>query len=67
MDMRTGRDQLLKAEDIVNQWDEQEMAEIFMKYGDEHFPGALPKRSCGDGIRNRYTTQDLRYGHSGDS
>lgn len=60
LDMRMGRDQLLKAEDIVNQWDEQEMAEIFMKYGDERFSRRIAKAI----VRRRntepiLTTQDL--------
>ncbi|PDO11184.1 MAG: 16S rRNA (cytosine(1402)-N(4))-methyltransferase [Candidatus Reconcilbacillus cellulovorans] len=41
LDMRMDREQELTAKDIVNRWDEAELARIFREYGEERFAGRI--------------------------
>lgn len=41
LDMRMDRGQVLTAKDIVNRWDEAELARIFREYGEERFAGRI--------------------------
>jgi 16S rRNA (cytosine1402-N4)-methyltransferase len=60
LDMRMDRRQLLKAEDIVNGWEVDELTQIFSRYGEERFSRriakAIVRQRQTEGIR---TTQEL--------
>ncbi len=44
LDMRMDRRQLLTAADIVNHWDETQLADIFFKYGEERLSRRIARR-----------------------
>lgn len=44
LDMRMDRRQSLKAADVINQWDEAQLADIFFKYGEERLSRRIAKR-----------------------
>ena len=44
LDMRMDRQQDLKASDIINYWDEQELANIFYQYGEERLSRRIAKK-----------------------
>lgn len=44
LDMRMDRRQSLKAADVINQWDEAELADIFFKYGEERLSRRIARR-----------------------
>jgi 16S rRNA (cytosine1402-N4)-methyltransferase len=44
LDMRMNQQQSLNAEEIVNQWDEVKLAEIFYNYGEERWSRRIAKR-----------------------
>ncbi|BAZ78982.1 16S rRNA (cytosine(1402)-N(4))-methyltransferase RsmH [Sphaerospermopsis kisseleviana CS-549] len=44
LDMRMNQQQSLTAADIINEWDEQELADIFFKYGEERLSRKIAKR-----------------------
>jgi 16S rRNA (cytosine1402-N4)-methyltransferase len=43
IDMRMDRSQTLTAAEIVNHWDERELADLFFKYGEERFSRRIAK------------------------
>ncbi len=57
LDMRMDRRQSLTAADIINTWDEVQLADIFFKYGEERLSRRIARRI----VENRpfYTTTDL--------
>ncbi|CCH66723.1 rRNA small subunit methyltransferase H [Richelia intracellularis HH01] len=57
LDMRMDRQQALKAEDIINFWDEEKLADIFLCYGEER----LSRRIARQIVQKRpfYTTTEL--------
>lgn len=44
LDMRMDRQQSLSAADIINSWDESELADIFFKYGEERLSRRIARR-----------------------
>ncbi|MBD2384384.1 16S rRNA (cytosine(1402)-N(4))-methyltransferase RsmH [Cylindrospermum sp. FACHB-282] len=44
LDMRMNRQQGLTAADVINEWDEAELAEIFFKYGEERLSRRIARR-----------------------
>ncbi|RUR84998.1 16S rRNA (cytosine(1402)-N(4))-methyltransferase RsmH [Chlorogloeopsis fritschii PCC 9212] len=44
LDMRMNRQQSLTAADVINDWDEVELADIFFKYGEERLSRRIAKR-----------------------
>jgi 16S rRNA (cytosine1402-N4)-methyltransferase len=44
LDMRMNQQQSLTAGDIINDWDEQELADIFFKYGEERLSRRIARR-----------------------
>ncbi|MTJ50756.1 16S rRNA (cytosine(1402)-N(4))-methyltransferase RsmH [Dolichospermum sp. UHCC 0259] len=44
LDMRMNQQQSLTAGDIINEWDEQELADIFFKYGEERLSRRIARR-----------------------
>ncbi|ARV59575.1 16S rRNA (cytosine(1402)-N(4))-methyltransferase [Nostocales cyanobacterium HT-58-2] len=44
LDMRMNRRQLLTAADVINQWKEAELADIFFKYGEERLSRRIARR-----------------------
>ncbi|MER3491728.1 MAG: 16S rRNA (cytosine(1402)-N(4))-methyltransferase [Mastigocladus sp. ERB_26_2] len=44
LDMRMNRQQSLTAADVINEWDEAELADIFFKYGEERLSRRIAKR-----------------------
>ncbi len=44
LDMRMNRQQSLTAADVINEWNEQELAEIFFKYGEERLSRKIARR-----------------------
>lgn len=44
LDMRMNQQQSLTAGDIINQWDEKELADIFFKYGEERLSRKIARR-----------------------
>ena len=46
LDMRMGRDQQLTAAEIVNEWDEQELADLIYRYGEERHSRRIAKAIC---------------------
>ncbi|MBD2295758.1 16S rRNA (cytosine(1402)-N(4))-methyltransferase RsmH [Anabaena sphaerica FACHB-251] len=44
LDMRMNQQQSLTAADIINEWDEQELADIFFKYGEERLSRRIARR-----------------------
>ncbi|MBD2139371.1 16S rRNA (cytosine(1402)-N(4))-methyltransferase RsmH [Anabaena sp. FACHB-1237] len=44
LDMRMNQTQSLTATDIINEWDEQELANIFFKYGEERLSRKIARR-----------------------
>ncbi|MFM6068751.1 MAG: 16S rRNA (cytosine(1402)-N(4))-methyltransferase RsmH, partial [Sphaerospermopsis kisseleviana] len=44
LDMRMNQQQSLTAADIINEWDEQELADIFFKYGEERLSRKIARR-----------------------
>ena len=44
LDMRMDRRQLLTAADVINSWDEVQLAEIFFKYGEERLSRRIARR-----------------------
>lgn len=44
LDMRMNQQQSLTAGDIINEWDEQELANIFFKYGEERLSRKIARR-----------------------
>ncbi|NET02692.1 MAG: 16S rRNA (cytosine(1402)-N(4))-methyltransferase RsmH [Sphaerospermopsis sp. SIO1G2] len=44
LDMRMNQQQSLTAADIINEWDEQELANIFFKYGEERLSRKIARR-----------------------
>ncbi len=44
LDMRMDRRQSLKAADVINHWDEAELADIFFKYGEERLSRRIARR-----------------------
>jgi 16S rRNA (cytosine1402-N4)-methyltransferase len=44
LDMRMDRRQSLTAGDVINEWDEAELAEIFFKYGEERLSRRIARR-----------------------
>jgi 16S rRNA (cytosine1402-N4)-methyltransferase len=44
LDMRMNQQQSLTAADIINEWDEKELAEIFFKYGEERLSRKIARR-----------------------
>ncbi len=57
LDMRMDRRQCLTAADIINTWDEVELADIFFKYGEERLSRRIARRIVEK--RPFYTTTDL--------
>jgi 16S rRNA (cytosine1402-N4)-methyltransferase len=57
LDMRMNRQQSLTAADVINQWNEAQLADIFFKYGEERLSRRIAKRI----IERRpiYTTTEL--------
>jgi 16S rRNA (cytosine1402-N4)-methyltransferase len=57
LDMRMNRQQTLTAADVINEWDEAQLADIFFKYGEEHLSRRIAKRI----VENRpfHTTTEL--------
>ena len=44
LDMRMNRQQSLTAADVINEWDEGELADIFFKYGEERLSRRIARR-----------------------
>jgi 16S rRNA (cytosine1402-N4)-methyltransferase len=44
LDMRMNQQQSLNAGDIINEWDEKELADIFFKYGEERLSRRIARR-----------------------
>ncbi|WP_353929998.1 16S rRNA (cytosine(1402)-N(4))-methyltransferase RsmH [Okeanomitos corallinicola TIOX110] len=44
LDMRMNQQQSLTAADIINEWDEKELADIFFKYGEERLSRRIARR-----------------------
>jgi 16S rRNA (cytosine1402-N4)-methyltransferase len=44
LDMRMNQQQSLSAGDIINEWDEKELADIFFKYGEERLSRRIARR-----------------------
>ncbi len=44
LDMRMNQQQSLTAGDIINEWDEQELADIFFKYGEERLSRKIARK-----------------------
>jgi 16S rRNA (cytosine1402-N4)-methyltransferase len=44
LDMRMNQQQSLTAADVINEWDEQELADIFFKYGEERLSRRIARR-----------------------
>jgi 16S rRNA (cytosine1402-N4)-methyltransferase len=44
LDMRMNQEQSLTAGDIINEWDEKELADIFFKYGEERLSRRIARR-----------------------
>ncbi|MFM7408219.1 MAG: 16S rRNA (cytosine(1402)-N(4))-methyltransferase RsmH [Cuspidothrix sp.] len=44
LDMRMNQQQSLTAGDIINEWDEEELADIFFKYGEERLSRKIARR-----------------------
>ena len=57
LDMRMNSDQHWSASDVVNGYDERELARIIAKYGDERFAGRIAKSICA--ARPIQTTTEL--------
>jgi len=57
LDMRMNRQQSLTAADVINLWDEVELADIFFKYGEERLSRRIAKRISER--RPIYTTTEL--------
>ncbi|MFM5888892.1 MAG: 16S rRNA (cytosine(1402)-N(4))-methyltransferase RsmH [Dolichospermum sp.] len=57
LDMRMNQQQSLTAGDIINEWDEKELADIFFKYGEERLSRKIARRI----VENRpfHTTTEL--------
>ena len=60
LDMRMDQTQKLTAEDVVNDYSEEELAEIIYKYGEERFSKNIAKNICTERkIRRIETTEQL--------
>ena len=57
LDMRMDRSQLLTAAEAINHWDEEELANIFFKYGEERLSRRIARRIVEK--RPFYTTTEL--------
>lgn len=57
LDMRMNQQQSLNAEEIVNQWDEVKLADIFYNYGEERWSRRIARRIVQD--RPFYSTTEL--------
>jgi 16S rRNA (cytosine1402-N4)-methyltransferase len=63
LDMRMDQSQSLTAADIINHWDEQELAKIFYEYGEERLSRRMAKQIVEK--RPFTTTTDLAYAIAG--
>ena len=60
LDMRMDRSQSLTAADVVNSWDEQDLARLFIEYGEVHRPFRVVRAIVNDRKAKPYrTTRDL--------
>ncbi|WP_416233555.1 16S rRNA (cytosine(1402)-N(4))-methyltransferase RsmH [Cronbergia sp. UHCC 0137] len=57
LDMRMNRQESLTAGEVINEWDEQELANIFFKYGEERLSRRIARRIVEK--RPFYTTTEL--------
>ncbi|SHK06102.1 16S rRNA (cytosine1402-N4)-methyltransferase [Rubritalea squalenifaciens DSM 18772] len=56
LDMRMGPSSPLTAADIVNSWEEQELARIFWEYGDERASRKIARHICQERQKQPYVT-----------
>lgn len=55
LDMRMDRSQRLTAEDVVNDYKEETLANIIYEYGEEHFSRQIAKKICEERKKKRIT------------
>lgn len=56
LDMRMDRSQSLTAEDVVNDYKEEELANIIYEYGEERFSRQIAKKICEERKKKRINT-----------
>ncbi len=56
LDMRLNAEQAFSAEDVVNTYDEEELANVIYQYGEERYSRRIARRICEERVKERITT-----------